>query len=563
MAAPTPALLPRLVWACLALLALAAVAAMAWAVFQRVPYAFELEWMEGSMVDHTARVLDGKPIYAAPTVEHVPYLYTPLYFYASALVAQLGMGLDFAALRLVNVASTLLACALFAWLLRKELGAWLPALVAASIPIAGYGYVDSWYDLSRNDGLFYLLVFGAIALLRHGRSGWLPAAGLLAAMAFLAKQSAVFVLPGLCLGALCLGVARAVWFGVWSSVALGLAVLCFHWATDGWFTFFVFEMPSGHGVNGEFSLFWTDWERGILPLWPAVPLALGVAWMHVRDAQPARGRWSWMLLAAVMFAGLAWLPLLHGSATGNKWVALGSCVLWPAIVAAGALGSTAPTWTTQRSDLRRGRGFWIVQSASMFALAWISRRHAGGHLNAFIPALFAAGILAGYALRCASRPGRAAAWLPIAAALTVMVFVHLGYDPRRFVPRDANRAANPTLARWIEAVDGDVLMLYHGHLAARAGKARTAHAMAVADLYQYQGGQNRGFQRFLESVSEAGRDQRFGAVVLDAPFIDQARAILAPLLVGMRPTPTPLARPRDLQPVVGMPNAFPVVFLTR
>src|SRR5437016_5947719 len=67
----------------------------------RIGYPFELEWMEGAMVDHAARVRAGLPIYCAPTPEHVAFLYTPLLYQLGALVS-LVTGQGFLALRLVS-----------------------------------------------------------------------------------------------------------------------------------------------------------------------------------------------------------------------------------------------------------------------------------------------------------------------------------------------------------------------------------------------------------------------------------------------------------------------------
>src|SRR3954471_7930841 len=71
----------------------------------RLSYPFDLEWMEGSMVHHVARVLAGQPIYAPPTLEFTAFLYPPLYYYVSAAVARV-TGLGFTPLRLVSLASS-------------------------------------------------------------------------------------------------------------------------------------------------------------------------------------------------------------------------------------------------------------------------------------------------------------------------------------------------------------------------------------------------------------------------------------------------------------------------
>ena len=55
----------------------------------RIGYPFELEWMEGSMVAHIARVVAGQPLYVSPTLAFTPFAYPPLYFEVSALFARI------------------------------------------------------------------------------------------------------------------------------------------------------------------------------------------------------------------------------------------------------------------------------------------------------------------------------------------------------------------------------------------------------------------------------------------------------------------------------------------
>ena len=48
----------------------------------RIRYPFELEWIEGALVDHVNWLLTGHKLYVQPSLDFVPYFYTPLYFYA-------------------------------------------------------------------------------------------------------------------------------------------------------------------------------------------------------------------------------------------------------------------------------------------------------------------------------------------------------------------------------------------------------------------------------------------------------------------------------------------------
>ncbi|MBL8716184.1 MAG: hypothetical protein JNL79_09325, partial [Myxococcales bacterium] len=53
---------------------------------RRLVYPFDLEWMEGGMVDQVRWILAGHKLYVKPSIDFVPFIYNPLYFYVSALV---------------------------------------------------------------------------------------------------------------------------------------------------------------------------------------------------------------------------------------------------------------------------------------------------------------------------------------------------------------------------------------------------------------------------------------------------------------------------------------------
>src|SRR5258705_8359612 len=134
-AGPDAAQAIALALACAYVLAFVAVA------FARLTYRFELEWLEGVVLEHVHRVLSGQRIYVAPSLDFVPLNYTPLYYYVSAAAAAV-LGPTFTALRLVSLVSSLGLLALIAWLVRRETARWpaagLPArLFAAAHPRGG------------------------------------------------------------------------------------------------------------------------------------------------------------------------------------------------------------------------------------------------------------------------------------------------------------------------------------------------------------------------------------------------------------------------------------------
>lgn len=307
----------------------------AWAAMQRVGYPFELEWMEGALGDHAWRIAHGLPLYCAPGPEHVPFLYAPLLFWLGGALIACGVD-EIVALRLVAIACTVGSALLIGHWVRRETGRLLPGLAATGLFFAGYGWLAWWYDLARNDTLFVFCCLATGYQLRLGGARrWLWAA-LLATAALLAKQSALMWLPAVFVGALCLDWRMALRFGAASAVAMAIAVGALHLASDGWSTFYLFEMPRHHGWVGENKLgFWT---RDLVPMLPL--LALGLAGF-VASCRAGTAR-TGLFLAAFGSGALltSWFSRLHVGGFDNvlMYGFAGACVLGP-IAAAGGRGA--------------------------------------------------------------------------------------------------------------------------------------------------------------------------------------------------------------------------------
>ncbi|MEZ6036767.1 MAG: glycosyltransferase family 39 protein [Planctomycetota bacterium] len=333
---PNARTLPPLWWPLVA----CAAAAFGWFVFaaaQRVPYPHQLEWMEGALADHASRIADGLPLYCEPGPEHVPFLYAPLLFWLGGLGMKLGLD-GILALRLIAAGATFGCAMLIGHQVRKETSRVVPGLVASGLFLAGYGWLAWWYDLARNDALFVFFVLASAYQLRHGGPrGWFWA-GLLATVALLAKQSALMWLPAIGVGALLCDWRRAVRFGLTAVSGMAAAIGVMHLTSDGWSTFWLFEMPRHHGWVGDRKLgFWTE---DVLPMLPL--LVLGVIGF-VRRVRVARG--DALMLAAFGCGGLftSWLSRMHVGGFDNvlMYGFAAACVLGP--IAAIGIGP-APRW---------------------------------------------------------------------------------------------------------------------------------------------------------------------------------------------------------------------------
>jgi len=82
-------LVHALPWVLVALPAVYQLVLLATAIAGRVGYPYDLEWMEGGMLHHALRIKNGEGIYVPPSIDFIPYLYTPLY---PSLLALFGGG---------------------------------------------------------------------------------------------------------------------------------------------------------------------------------------------------------------------------------------------------------------------------------------------------------------------------------------------------------------------------------------------------------------------------------------------------------------------------------------
>jgi hypothetical protein len=242
---------------------------------RRLPYPYELEWMEGGIVTHVRVVLAGEPLYSAPSLDFTPFIYAPLYYLVSALPASI-VGVGYSACRLVSLLSICGVFAILGALVRRETSDGVAGVAALGVFAATYGVVGFWFDLARGDSLFVLLVVSGYAAARFASSErYAVLAGLLLSAACLTKQTglllAVPALAYVALGSLRHGLFALVTFGLSTfGTLLGL-----HLSSGGWSSYYLFTIPSRHEILWENlepvlkDFFW-------VPVGPMVLAALSV-----------------------------------------------------------------------------------------------------------------------------------------------------------------------------------------------------------------------------------------------------------------------------------------------
>lgn len=460
---------------------------------RRAGYPFELEWMEGGSVDHVARVVAGVPIYAAPSVDFIAYIYPPVYYYAAAAVASV-VGEGFLPLRLVSIAAALGVFALLFATARRETGSARFGLLACGLFAASFAAGGGWFDLGRVDSLFLLFAVVAAYLLRFhtSRSGFILA-GTAIALAYNCKQTALIALAPLVLYVCWKHRRLAPWLLGTALIGIAGGYVLFTNIFGEWYAYYVYRIPAGH------ALLWSElipfWTRDMLPAWGVACLGV-VAYLFGRDDE---------------------------------------------------------------AQASRPRGFHVSLLVGMTAAAWISRMHIGGYINVLMPLHCALALVFPIALHHLIEQRRRLA-VPMGAealayAACLVQFCVLYYNPRAFIPSQADREAGVRVVATLAACEGPVLVPEHGYWGALAGKQSNAQAQALLDVLR--SGDTATSQRLLAELNAAIADRRYGAVLVNEGAVydrvTPGHDWLTTRLAAAYGRPDTLKlRPDVLLPVVGM-----------
>lgn len=294
--------------------AVAYLATVVYVSFRRCVYPYELEWMEGAMVDHVERVLAGKPLYVEPSLDFVPFIYAPLFFWVSAAVAKV-VGLSFLPLRIVSIASMLGSFGLIHGIVAKETDDRAVGVIAAGAFAASYMRSAQFLDIARVDSLSLVLSLGAIYVMRNLRERriyWVLGAALLS-LSFLAKQSSFLLALALMFHEVWVGRRRAAPFVMATLVGtLGVAAVI-DWLHSGWFRYYTWELPRSHAIVKPYLVgFWTD---DLAPVY-AIAAAFGAFFFIV--AKPRRaGAHLFHFLVAGSLVACAYVGRLHSGGWPN------------------------------------------------------------------------------------------------------------------------------------------------------------------------------------------------------------------------------------------------------
>ena len=430
------------------------IGAYLWVALHRVGYPFELDWMEGGSVELAGRVLAGHSLYAAPSVTFVGWTYPPLYYWLAAAVAKL-TGLGFLPLRLVSLTASLAAMAALAWMVARETGSRVAALVAAGLLAATFRISGAWFDVGRVDSLFLALTLVTLAWGRwaSGVGGGI-ALGVLAFLAVFTKQTALLALAP----ALVFLVATRRRVGIPAVLTLLVLLLAstavLQSTSGGWYGYYVFSEL-----------------------------------VHQQVAQPL------------------WIGFWRDDILRQQW---------PLVIVLSAGGLTLAWRARKRPALASPPVYYVLAAAGLIGSAWVSRLHTGGYANVLMPAYAALALLTGLTYGGVAKGRIGVIARPLLAIALLVQLVLLNYSVGAQVPSAGDRAAGAQLIARLRALPGPVIVLRHPWYATLAGKGTFAQEEAIGDVLR--SASRRGARPLRASLAGALNADDVQAVVLDGTF---------------------------------------------
>lgn len=323
-------------------------------------YPFHIEWMEGQSIDIIQRVRDGLPLYVEPSIDYVPFLYTPYYYYVAAFVS-LFTGVDFFAGRLVSTLAALgVGGILYCWV-KREGGSWQHGLIAAGLFFATYPLSARWMDVARIDSLFLFLTLAGLYVFYFYRHPVLAAA--LLAIAFFTKQSALMIAAPALAAMLLIDWKHALKTGLLLAAMVAAGIALAQWVSNGWFWFYVFDVPAGHGMDRR--MIWGFWRGDLLR-----PLGMAAAVGLAGFALALRGKKAlWYAALAAGLLGAAYASRLHSYGWAN--------VLMPAHAALALFAGLALA-ALEKKDMRLGMAAALVLAVQFYGLIYTPARFIPG-----------------------------------------------------------------------------------------------------------------------------------------------------------------------------------------
>jgi len=453
-------------------------------VVQRITFPFDIEWAEGAAVNQVNQILSGKALYGKPTINFAPLVYTPFYYYLSAAVALVTKNTLFS-LRFISVVSSFGSAAVIYWLVKRETGSSFAGWLSGVLFLACFELSNGFYDLARVDS-FYILItlLILVVIITSKRKIGLAASGILFAIAFFTKQSALIVFFPLVINSILFDFKKIWPFLVTAVFGIGIPILFLNTTSNGWFGYYIFLLPKEHGYSIVDAV--NFWVGDILR-----PLGITAGFLILKFLPKT------IMRRKVDYQGK------NGVAKDKDMDLIPE---------------------KQKINIFKGNNIYLLFVIGAFLGAWITRSSNGGGSNNSMSAYAAMAIIFGLGYDLALRKLRVASLDKIMpyvyiSTLVVIQFVGLTYNPFNYIPTKADRAANLMLIELISESPGEVLIPYRSHLPGLVNKETHIHVVNLFEITGYfQGETQAEGEEIINQIRRGICEQEYAVIILDQPL---------------------------------------------
>jgi 4-amino-4-deoxy-L-arabinose transferase-like glycosyltransferase len=407
--------------------------------------------MEGGSVDHVRRILSGQKLYVRPSLEFIPYIYTPFYFYLSAIVSKI-IGIGFMPLRLVSFISSL-GCFLIIFLIvYQETRDKFSGFLASCLFFATFRISGAWFDIARVDSLFLFFLLITIYLIKFKISvKSYILAGVFISLAFLTKQSTLIVSLPMMLSCIFLNRRYSGFFIGVTVITIVLSTLLLNYIHNGWYNYYIFYLPRRHLIRKYmWGSFWTKDIMSHLP----IACIISIFYLFIQFLWSNKKNCIFYFLMLIGMVGSSWLVRIRTGSYDN--------VLFPAY--------------------------------------------------AIISILFGLGVHSAFKITQVMSLDKRRVMEIYIYLICIIQFACLLYSPSRQIPTQKDLEAGKKLINMMTQIEGEIFIPCHGYLPVLAGKKSYAQWVAVEDVL---GGGSESSFKLNNEIREAISKKKFSVIILD------------------------------------------------
>jgi 4-amino-4-deoxy-L-arabinose transferase-like glycosyltransferase len=388
-------------------------------VISRINYRYDLEWMEGASLIEVYRIFFGQNLYVQPSLNYIPSIYPPLYFYLSAALAKI-IGIGFLPLRIISITSSIGCLLVIFQAVKEKTQSIFCGFIAAGGFVAIFRLGGAWFDIARIDMLFIFLCLAGTYTLAKQTTKASIIAGIFFSLALLTKQTAISIFGVLVITTLILFKKQTIPF-ICSFTFLTLVIYYYlNSSSNGWYQYYTLILPTSYQIRWS-SLFATIQAAFLVE---AVFIIIGILPLILDYRKVIQDK---LLLyyysASIGFAGTAVIARINHGAYDNT--------LLPAYAIIAIIFGLGVGWLILYFE------FQNINNSLFQTIMWL--------------------------------------------AITIQFFL-LGYNPIQQIPTLADRRAGDKLVSQISSVPGNVLIPYHNYLNLYAGKNIYFHFVAFNDI---------------------------------------------------------------------------------